>query len=92
MAYSLGYANGLKMGDVDATEPACPVMVPVPVELLRAVLKCGRECAEDLAAELDQRHGGRDQYPTAMRRYERDMSAPRELKDVLRSLQNLVSQ
>lgn len=47
------------------------------VSLLNAVIRehrdALRECAEDLAAELDARHCHRDRYPSIMRDWQRDM-------------------
>jgi hypothetical protein len=39
-----------------------------------ALLDCLRECADDLAAELDARHSHRVRYPSIMRDWQRDMT------------------
>lgn len=49
----------------------------VPLELLRKLVACARECAEDVIAEYDEKYPEeqRAQYPTYARRYIRDTAS-----------------
>lgn len=63
--------------------PAAPtVAVPAVPEEWREVL---RECADDLAIELDQRYGDSRKYPSEQRKYEAEMQPVYRARSLLQS-------
>jgi len=63
--------------------PAVPaVAVPAVPEEWREVL---RECADDLAIELDQRYGDSRKYPSEQRKYEAEMQPVYRARSLLQS-------
>lgn len=63
--------------------PAAPaVAVPAVPEEWREVL---RECADDLAIELDQRYGDSRKYPSEQRKYEAEMQPVYRARALLQS-------
>ncbi len=63
-----------------AAAPA--VAVPAVPEEWREVL---RECADDLAIELDQRYGDSRKYPSEQRKYEAEMQPVYRARSLLQS-------
>ena len=63
-----GNQEGMRKAFLDAVKPA--VAVPAVPDEWREVL---RECADDLAIELDQRYGDSRKYPSEQRKYEAEM-------------------
>lgn len=61
--------------------PAVTIEVPLPA--LTALLTAARECAEDLAAEIDAKYPSRDEQPVQKRRHERDMQVVQRVMDAL---------
>ena len=60
--------------DVIAT--ALATLAP-EVRRLRALVAVGKECADDLAAHLDQEYEFRGRYPSMQHAYDRDMEPVR---------------
>lgn len=56
-----------------------PVMVSIPMDMMRDIRDALRTCAEDLKVELDDRYpeAQRDKYPTYQRRWDNDMEPVR---------------
>lgn len=48
------------------------IVTQVPLDDLVALCKKARECAQDLAAELQGRYPARDEQPVQKRRFDRD--------------------
>lgn len=63
-------------------ELAPAVAVPAVPEEWREVL---RECADDLAIELDQRYGDSRKYPSEQRKYEAEMQPVYRARSLLQS-------
>jgi len=61
---------------------AAPVPAPAVPEEWREVL---RECADDLAIELDQRYGDSRKYPSEQRKYESEMQPVYRARSLLQS-------
>ena len=62
-----------------------PVTVSVPLDHYTLLLRLLAEAAEDIANYAAAEHPARDQYPSEMRRYNRDMSLVREIAAALRT-------
>lgn len=57
-----------------------PVMVSIPMDMMRDIRDALRTCAEDLAIEVDARYPAleRKKYPTYQRRWNNDMETVRQ--------------
>jgi|GEM_PF-4354596 len=59
------------------------VTIEVPLTALSALMAAARECAEELAAEIDAKYPSRHEQPVQMRRHDRDMQVVQRVMDAL---------
>lgn len=59
------------------------VAIEVPLRALSALMTASRECAEELAAEIDAKYPLRHEQPVQKRRHERDMQVVQRVMDAL---------
>lgn len=59
---------------------------PDDLAKLIAVAEAAKDCAEDLAAELEAKYGKTRDYPSEQRRYERDMESVNAVRAALSEL------
>lgn len=57
--------------------------IAVPLPALSALVSAARECAEELAAEVDAKYPARHEQPVQKRRHERDMQVVQRVIDAL---------
>ena len=64
-----------------------PVIEKVKRDDLRRLIELARECAEDLEAHISDQYQSRAEQPVQARRYERDMSAVRNLRHAISQIE-----
>jgi hypothetical protein len=69
-----------------------PVLVQVPLNLLREIRAALNMCGKDLASELNDRYPEkqRETYPTYLRRWNNDMEPVRNTQQLCVAIDNLV--
>ena len=83
-ACNVFYAPGPLCPRCDRSGAAVQLGAPPPItEREKQLVAALHECADDLAAELDDRHRNRDRYATIMDRWERDMEPVRRARALL---------
>jgi hypothetical protein len=59
------------------------VCLSVPLEDLRQLLALAVDAADEIEAELDAKYPSRESQPVQMRRYNRDMTLPNNLRSAV---------
>lgn len=77
----------LKQDLEDGSEPEPWTLVKKrDLSLALAVVDAAKECADELAAELEDKYGKTRDYPSEQRRYERDMKPVGTVRKALSAL------